>query len=510
MSEVRVKVVAENQTKTGFQAALNDAKAFGREATKAATPGGAGGGEGVRRALKGLGTDLAAASTPAEAFQAVATRVASAFGKVTAVIGGFAVGQIIAGQFNKLSEGVAGSTKNLQEFNSNYAAVANATTMDAAISGFDQLQQSVKTAQASLSALQSDFGAVIANALTGGAAFSEMGAAIKSMGNAAASALSGSAALQLKQAEERKAVMGSGGKEAADRLAITQAREQEQAALQERLKSTDLQFGDQRLLIRNAMDDNNRRYGTEEQMGAQAAAQTAAKAASSLQDANMSPAELLRKRQEQIAGLEAKQKPLAGAALLAGGDASSLMGSEGRYVDDAKKFYELETQILNLRKESQKIEEAIAATKRKTAEAEQEKEKAAKTKAEEKRATTLRSAQEQAAANEKAARTPQEQMDFEMQGLADLEGFSGPGVELEKQQAISRIMALQGQMGKEGALTGTSGASGLQRIGFASSESFDARRREDPNKETKKAAEAAKSILEILKKGGPINLPATS
>jgi hypothetical protein len=101
-------------------------------------------------------------------------------------------------------------------------------------------------------------------------------------------------------------------------------------------------------------------------------------------------------------------------------------------------------------------------------------------------------------------------MDFEMQGLADLEGFSGPGVELEKQQAISRIMALQGQMGKEGALTGTSGASGLQRIGFASSESFDARRREDPNKETKRAAEAAKSILEILKKGGPLVLPSTS
>ena len=50
MSEVRVKVVAENQTKTGFQAALNDAKTFGREATKAATPGGGSGGEGIRRA----------------------------------------------------------------------------------------------------------------------------------------------------------------------------------------------------------------------------------------------------------------------------------------------------------------------------------------------------------------------------------------------------------------------------------------------------------------------------
>ena len=509
MSEVRVKVVAENQTKTGFQSALNDAKAFGREATKAATPGGAGGGEGVRRALKGLGTDLAAASTPAEAFQAVATRVASAFGKVTSVIGGFAIGQIVAGQFNKLSEGVANSTKNLQEFNSNYAAVANAKTMDAAISGFDKLQQSVKASRASLSALKSDFGAVIANALTGGAAFSEMGAAIKSMGNAAASALAGSSALQLKLAEERQAAMGLGGKKALDRSVITQAREQEQAALQERLKSTDLQFGYQRLLIQNAMADNRSRYVAEDVLEVQGLAQTAAQAASSLQDANLTPSELLRKRQEQIAGLEAKQKPLSGTGLLA--------GVGGQFTADYKKYLELETQILNLRKESLKIEEAIAAAKtkaadddRKAAEAEQEKEKAAKTKAEEKISTTLRSAQEQAAANEKAVRTPQEQMDFEMQGLADLEGFSGPGVELEKQQAISRIMALQGQMGKEGALTGTSGASGLQRIGFASNESFDARRREDPNKETKEAARAAKAILEIMKKGGPINLPATS
>ena len=491
MSEVRVKVVAENQTKTGFQAALNDAKAFGREATKAATPGRAGGGEGVRRTLKGLGADLAQASTPAEAFQAVATRVASAFGKVTAIVGGFAVGQIIAGQFNKLSEGVAGSTKNLQEFNSNYAAVANATTMDAAISGFDQLQQSVKTAQASLSALQSDFGAVIANALTGGAAFAEMAAAIKSMGNAAASALSGSSALQLKQAEERQAAMGSGGSEAVDRLAITQAREREQAALEERLNNA--KTPEEGRFIRNAMEDNRRRFGVEDQMGAAGAAKNAAKTASAIQDARMSPAELLRKRQEQIADLQAQQKPLAGAAVLAGGEAG------GRFAADAQKYYEIESKILALRQESEKIEKSIAATKAKAAE-----EAAAKTK------ETLKATQEQAAANAKSARTPQEQMDFEMQGLADLEGFSGPAVELEKQQAISRIMALQGQMGKEGALTGTSGASGLQRIGFASSESFDARRREDPNKETKKAAEAAKSILEILKKGGPLVLSSSS
>jgi hypothetical protein len=483
MSEVRVKVVAENQTKTGFQSALNDAKAFGREATKAATPGGGSGGEGIRRALKGLGTDLAAASTPAEAFQAVATRVASAFGKVTAVIGGFAIGQIVAGQFSKLSEGVANSTKNLQEFNSNYAAVANATTMDAAITGFDQLQQSVKAAQANLSALQSDFGAVIANALTGGAAFAEMGAAIKSMGNAAASALSGSAALQLKQAEERQAAMGSGGSAAVDALAVTQAREREQAALQERLNNA--KTPQEGLFIRNAMEDNERRFAVEDRT-TDAERVEKAKAAFAAESKKTRQAGM--STQEKLDEEKITQEKLAGEAVGA---------SSG-----ARSFAEIEARVLEI---NTKIEQS----KQRQIALENELAKAAEVEAQKKR-TTLKSVQEQAAANQKAAMTPQEQMDFEMQGLADLEGFSGPGVELEKQQAISRIMALQGQMGKEGALTGTSGASGLQRIGFASSESFDARRREDPNKETKRAAEAAKSILEILKKGGPLVLPSSS
>jgi len=72
--------------------------------------------------------------------------------------------------------------------------------------------------------------------------------------------------------------------------------------------------------------------------------------------------------------------------------------------------------------------------------------------------------------------------------------------------AASALREQQGAKGQSGAF----GASSLQRIGFASNEFFDARSREDPNKETKRVAEAAKSILEILKKGGPLVLPSTS
>jgi hypothetical protein len=96
----------------------------------------------------------------------------------------------------------------------------------------------------------------------------------------------------------------------------------------------------------------------------------------------------------------------------------------------------------------------------------------------------------------------------EMQGLADLEGFVGPEVEAQKEAAIGRIMALQQQIQGQGqgALVGSMGASSLQRIGFASNEFFDTRRREDPNKEAKRAADAAKNIYDLLKKAEPLVL----
>jgi hypothetical protein len=126
--------------------------------------------------------------------------------------------------------------------------------------------------------------------------------------------------------------------------------------------------------------------------------------------------------------------------------------------------------------------------------------------------SALASTQSQAMANRRATMTPQEQLDFEMQGLADLEGFVGPEVEAQKEAAIGRIMALQQQIQGQGqgALVGSMGASSLQRIGFASNEFFDTRRREDPSKETKRAADAAKQIYELLKKGEPLVLPASN
>ena len=485
-SEVKVLVKAENQTKTGFQAALNDAKKFGQEATKAATPGGGVAGGEVRKALKGLGGDLSQASTPAEALQAVVTRVAGAFGKVTAVVGAFAVGKIIAGQFEKLSEGVANSTKNLQDFSANFAAAANATSMDQAISGFDQLQQSISAAKSNLSALESDFGAVIANAVSGGIAFKEMAASIESMGNAATAALSGSSALQLNQAEQNAAAMQSGGGGAVKDLALKQQREREMAALQARM--ADATTPQQRLDIENAMTFTQQRFGAEDKMRAASAQQEAAAAADKTASLGMTPAQLLEKEKQAMSELVAKQKEFASAAAMASVDPT------GGLNEAAAKYYELQTQIEASKQRQFAIDQQIKAEEERKAEA-----------AKKAQAAAINSAQEQAKKNKEAAMTPEERMKYEMQGLQDLAGFAGPEVELQRQQAIGRIITLQQQMSSGGSqgFQG-SGASSLQRIGGASTESF--RFRPEENREQKRANEYLKQIADALKRGEPLVL----
>lgn len=57
---------------------------------------------------------------------------------------------------------------------------------------------------------------------------------------------------------------------------------------------------------------------------------------------------------------------------------------------------------------------------------------------------------------------------------------------------------------------GSAGASAFQRIGFASNEFFDTRTTPDPTKDTKRAADFAKQIYDLLKKGEPLVLNPTN
>jgi hypothetical protein len=82
-------------------------------------------------------------------------------------------------------------------------------------------------------------------------------------------------------------------------------------------------------------------------------------------------------------------------------------------------------------------------------------------------------------------------------------GFRVDASEFARQQG-ERLAA------EEAAFRGSAGASSLQRIGFASNEFFDTRQKKDPAEETRRAAEFAKQILDILKKGEPLVLPSSS
>jgi hypothetical protein len=90
---------------------------------------------------------------------------------------------------------------------------------------------------------------------------------------------------------------------------------------------------------------------------------------------------------------------------------------------------------------------------------------------------------------------------------AAMGGFRVDAANFAAQQREEALRIAQEQSGQ---MTGSFGASALQRIGFASNEFFDTRRKEDPTKETKRVADAAKEILNILKKGEPLVLPSSN
>jgi len=124
--------------------------------------------------------------------------------------------------------------------------------------------------------------------------------------------------------------------------------------------------------------------------------------------------------------------------------------------------------------------------------------------------SALSSAQEKNKANRESGMSLSDRLNYELQGLKDLEGFSGPAVEAQKAQVIGNIMSLDQQLkqGPENSFQGSSGASSLQRIGFASNEFFDTSKgKKDPAEETKRAADLVKEILAIIKKGEPLVLP---
>jgi hypothetical protein len=92
---------------------------------------------------------------------------------------------------------------------------------------------------------------------------------------------------------------------------------------------------------------------------------------------------------------------------------------------------------------------------------------------------------------------------------AALGGFRVDAANFAREQQEALLQQAQGSR----EMTGSSGASALQRIGFASNEFFDTRRQLGPAEiveAIKRNAEFTKQVAEILKKGEPLVLPSTN
>ena len=525
MAEVKVKITAANQTQTGFQSVLADAQKTATQVqqtfARAADPGirmfkpkDLSSGEPIKIDIGDYGLEPlrelqeklkqvrqsardALDSQPSEEF---GNSIAGTVGRIAALaIGAAVVGKAISSAFNKLSDAVRSAIGIQEQFNQTLSQAGRATSLSGAISEFTQLSNAAKqTGKVIAETFGKNIGEAIANALqgrpgqlmarladlsTGGAVRGELEAGQEQQRRIAReNTMANMARMDLEAFE----LTGAGG----DPAEIARIkREQEKRREIEDLK-TGLQGSDP-AFIEQQVKELQGIQAMQDQMSAQAREfaanqQTAATTAQTAQ-IGMTPQERLAQEKSNQARL---QEQIIGAS----------QGAESM-AEVAARVAELNAEIAKSKQVQAQLEKQIA----------DEAERAAKAQAASQR-SAIAATQSQAMANKRATMTPQEQLDFEMQGLADLEGFVGPEVEAQKEAAIGRIMALQQQIQGQGqgALVGSMGASSLQRIGFASNEFFDTRRREDPNKETKRAADVAKQILDILKKGEPLVLPASN
>lgn len=536
MAEVKVKITAQNEVRTGLQQALQETQKFGQEAKRAVsgamtiTPfsgddglgplrelqeqaralkelarapidasGGTGGAQGAtltagesRRAstaIRGLAADLASVQTPGQAFEAVLTRLAQAAGRLTGLVIGFAVGKVLSSQFDKLNAGLETAISNASKFSSAFQSMGQASSLSEAISQFRQLNSAADQTGETLRNLQNDLGATLANIALGGGfkrggVFGELAALEEAQRRAAGAQLVNNTQFLLGQSQGRLAVAGDSGAEQEFDRKARQA--QELFALEQQLNAARAK-GDTQLALdlTNAINLTKQRFEVEDQItqkrkeaadAAQALAtrQQTAGVSRAIQDFGADPAALLARAQERLAAL---QNP----------NIAANIGLTPEQAELARKnllleILGLEQQVTSEREKQEQAQKADA---------------------------------ERIAALERSVQSPEERraaLEDEQAALAQRAAFLAPDDFAGRAEVISEAQRIAGELSglQDASATGSAGASAFQRIGFASNEFFDTRKAEDPAKETRRAAEFAREILNILKKGEPLVLPASS
>lgn len=475
MAEVKVRITAQNETQSGFQQMLNDAKKVGVEARKAiaaplaAAPAAASTGgamaqaakqatppelqellDTLRRArqlarqpievpldaetaattsknlsqtIRGLASDLVNANSAGDVFQAVISRLTTALGGLIAGAAGFAIGKIIAGQIDQATASMEGL--NVAAANLNQSL----NSLNAPSRSFDELGASVQAVSANIRALQS-----ANDDLQGSFRNRALDAAMRSAGNAASAPFL--ASTPLAGVGNALNALGLGGgflqqsQEQTDSNAAA-ARKSILAAIKQDLRDeTDLA---------KARTDEERQLIKEQQKRAE-----------------------LRLQIEQVGGKEA--------------------------VAELEKIFALQDSI-------QKQTEKTGTRKGNVI-------------GEQLGPGNIKGIEEMKREREAAARALGPEFG---PGTAEAAtgGFRVDAAMFQQQQAEEAARAIMAQ--QQSAFQGSQGASAFQRIGFATNEFFDTRQKKsDPGEETKKAAKLVADILQVLKKGEPLVLNPTN
>jgi len=494
-----------------------DASPVEELATKSASAAGA---------IRGLATDIANASSPAQVFEAVIKRAASAFGGLVAATAGFAIGSVIRNTLEEAAAGLNDLIDRSQALQQSFGSLSAPTTT------FDQLASKIRSASSEIEALeeanrklQSGIGFQLADYVSS----FDLSTAADRETDSATSNVRGSLANAIAEATRRELQLAEARTEEERKLIALQAnREQLLAAARESGPEVE-----QRTIELFAAQDLRAVQQIENSLDAQADKQRAIN-----EDNKRSLEERLTREKQGLADLEQ----------FSGG------GIDLQRQQAIARIAALEDQI---------------AAKRQAAEAQI--------------AAVRTQAQQVRDANADALRSPEEKLAREQQALADLDGFAGPAVDLAREQTIARIRALEAEITSErerqeqatqnaakslegaieqrefaglsseeqqakigadqadliagiesgeispaeaaqralelanrqesldgGGSTGSFGASSLQRIGFASNEFFDTRKAKDPATAIEKGNKLLQQIKEALSKGEPLVLNPTS
>jgi hypothetical protein len=471
MAEVKVKITAQNQTQTGFQAVLADAQRTATQVrqtmAQATDPGirqfpqrqmeapkpfvidiGDYGLEPLRKmqeeirkvresARQGLDTQ------PAEDFN---NGIGGIVGRFALLIGAAAtVGKVIGAAFDRLSEAVRNVTALQLQFNKALSDAGSATSLEGAVAQFRQLRDLAEQTQKSIQETTGrNFGEAFANALSGRPGQLLARGADALTGGAVVDGLNAQAEQQRRIARDR--LLANLEIQNLEAEAIAKAGGDPQAIEQ-------VQREQQRRRERDAL-----RAATENQ-----SPQFRAQATSALE-------ERFRLEDESIAAKE-------------------------RFKAEQDITKEKERQAAAAEREAQQEAKRLAS----------EQERVAKRR---------RDFDQQIALSEAKLRGDKGAEDDILQ-QQDMDRVLEAGGTFEQASSIARQNSLQRQIdaalaAENTKASGSFGASALQRIGFASNEFFDTRTKKDPAEATERATAVAREILNILKKGEPLVLPSSN